>query len=161
MKKYQVVLLFLFLLLIIILTAIALVHKFNIDLSGNIYEGDSVKEETDLLKRHTFEKYSEGGTHYVTIRDLVVSANTPGKDQYFKLDLTIVAADSYTKNMLYRKKDSTVAIVRNVISSFSVSDVKSAKGKEYLKNTIKNELASIYGEVNIEDVYFENFVYNN
>lgn len=160
MKKYQVGLLFLFLIIIIILTIIFLIKRYNIDLFSNKYTRTSVKKETDLLKNHTFVKTSEGSVHYVTIRDLVVSASTPGKDSYFKIDLSIVAADSYTADLLYNRKDSTTAIVRNVITSFSVSDVKSAKGKEYLKTKIKNELSRIYPDANIKDVYFENFVYN-
>lgn len=160
MNKYQVGLLFLFLILIIIFTIVFLIKRYNIDLFSNKYTRTSIKKETNLLKKHTFEKTSEGSVHYVTIRDLVVSASTPGKDSYFKIDLSIVAADAHTADLLYNKKDSTTAIVRNVISSFSVSDVKSAKGKEYLKTKIKNELAHIYPNANIKDVYFENFVYN-
>ncbi len=160
MNKYQVGLLFLFLILIIIFTIVFLIKRYNIDLFSNKYLGTSAKEETNLLKKHTFERTSAGSVHYVTIRDLVVSASTPGKDSYFKIDLTIVAADSHTADILFNRKDSTVAIIRNVITSFSVSDVKSAKGKEHLKNKIKNELARNYASVNIKDVYFENFVYN-
>ena len=44
------------------------------------------------------------------------------------------------------------------MSQFKTSDVKSIKGKKFLKDRIRRELEKKYGADKIKAIYFENFI---
>lgn len=159
MKKYALILLLLFAVIIIILTGYFILQKTDIAGSALKTSG-SYKQEKDLLKKHKVSESNAGNQYYVKIKELVGSADTPGSEKYFKIDVTIAAENSKYQEMITENKEATIAIIRRVLLSFSTSDASSIKGKKFLKKRIENELEKKFGRESIKNVYFENFVYN-
>ncbi len=97
------------------------------------------------------------GKNAVEIKN-VVAGTADNSDTYFKIDMMVVTSDKKTAKTLIDYHRQTYLVISTTLSQFKASDVKSIKGKKFLKDTIRRELGKKYGSDKIEAIYFENFI---
>lgn len=117
-------------------------------------------------KKNVFDIYQvkveKVGTQYhVKFKDVVASsADTTGKRNYYRFDMTVTTDKKETADAFSQSKDEAVAVIRNRVSTFRTDDVRDVRGKRFMKESIKNDLRRVYGLQSVGEVYFENFVHN-
>ncbi|UOD35619.1 flagellar basal body-associated FliL family protein [Deferribacteraceae bacterium V6Fe1] len=143
--------------LLIGLLIFSLRSHLNLSL-GLLVKKVDFKNDT-VFKNYKIRDVKLGDEYAVQLRDIVAGTGDREK-RYYRLDMTITVTDRSSQKIIVKNDAITAAVIANTLSEFKVSDVSTAKGKEFLKSTIKKNLEAKYGGNFIKDVYFEKFIYN-
>ncbi|MCB4205335.1 flagellar basal body-associated FliL family protein [Deferribacterales bacterium Es71-Z0220] len=156
MDKKNVIIL-LAVVLLVGLVVFSLRSRINLSL-GLLVKKVDFKNDT-VFKNYKIQDVKIGNDYAVQLRDIVAGTGD-GVKRYYRIDMTITVTDRSSQKMIVKNDALTAAVIANTLSEFKVSDVSTAKGKEFLKSTIKKNLEAKYGGNFIKDVYFEKFIYN-
>jgi len=141
-------------LLILLLAIGGLVAYF---LLGNNEEKPDKQEQQKIEKKHKVESLAEIGPIY-PLDPFTVNLVSANANRYLKckIDLELDAPD------LQQEADKKLPAIRDLIiqilSSKSVEEIQTAKGKQKLKEEIKRKINEILTTGEIKNVYFTEFV---
>ncbi len=155
MNKRTWIIIIIALVIIIIAVVSILIYK-----SGQFNFKPAFTETTNtptVFDKYDMETSKVNGESAVKITN-VVASTADNNDNYFKVDLTVVTSDKNTSKMLVKHHKLTYLVISTTMSQFKTSDVKSIKGKKFLKDRIRRELEKKYGADKIKAIYFENFI---
>ena len=151
-KKYLIIIIAVF--IIILTITICLINKNKFKFKPAFTE---TNESSNIFNNYKMETIRVAGKNAVEIKN-IVARTADNNNSLFKIDLAVVTKDKATAKILIDFHKKTYLVISSVLSNFKTSDVKSIKGKKFLKDTIKRELNKKYKTNNIDAVYFENFI---
>lgn len=111
----------------------------------------------------TFERYStsmksSADSFYVQYKD-VVGGGIFDEPKQFILDITIETDSNVLAKQFNSDKARVVNEVRMAFADMENIDMASEEGRDMVKKEIKKRLSKAYNTNDIEEIYFENFVY--
>jgi len=148
-----------FLIVVFLIVLLLFFLRSRLNLSFNLLVKKVDFKNDTVFKNYKISDVKLGDEYAVQLRDIVAGTGDREK-RYYRIDMTITVTDRTSQKTIVKNDALTAAIIANTLSEFKVSDVSSAKGKEFLKSTIKKKLEAKYGGNFIKDIYFEKFVYN-
>ena len=140
-------------LLLLLLVIGGLVAYFLLSNTDN----NSLQEQQKVEKKHKVKEMAEIGPIY-PLDPFIVNLISTNADRYLKckIDLELDSPE------LQQEVDKKIAPIRDaiiqILSSKTVEEIQTAKGKEKLKEEIKRKLNSMLTTGEIRNVYFTEFV---
>lgn len=148
-------------LLILLLIIFSVVYIFRKEIAVSL---PKLVKKVDLTKDSIFRKYKAkkikiNNKDAVLFEDIIAAA-ADSEPRYYRVNVAVVVFDKNGERKILKNVDVAAAVIANTFSQFKTSDVNSAQGKNFLKSTIAKNLNLKFGENIVEEIYFENFVYN-
>lgn len=145
----------------LLITIFLIIYIFREQISVNL---PKLVKKVDLTKDSIFKKYKIkktklNGKDAVLFED-IISAASDSEPRYYRVNITIVTKDKKSQKKILKNADISAAVIANTLSQFKTTDVSTAKGKNFLKNTIIKNLNLKLGDETAEEIYFERFIYN-
>lgn len=156
MGKKNIIIL-LSLLFLVAVAIFALRQQLNLSLNYMV-KNINFKNGT-AFNKYKIKDIKLGDEYAVKLEDIVAGSGDMQR-RYYRIDMTITVIDRESQKLIVKNDAITAALIANTLSEFNVSDVSTAKGKEFLKSIIKKNLEAKYGRDLIKDIYFEKFIYN-
>ncbi|WP_022852283.1 flagellar basal body-associated FliL family protein [Limisalsivibrio acetivorans] len=147
---------------VVILIVIALAIFFVVNYKDNL--GMSISAFTgpneNPFDEYKAEKEEAGESYHVRFKDIVTSVSDPTGRRYIRMDLSIETKNEDLADKMTENQDHTAKVITNALSTAQNINVRDDDGKMQVKNSIRQSLGEYYNTDKIDNVYFENFVYD-
>lgn len=148
-------------LLIVLLIIFSVVYIFRKEIAVSL---PKLVKKVDITKDSIFRKYKAKkikiNNKDAVLFENIIAAAADNEPRYYKVNVVVVVIDKNGKRKILKNVDVAAAVIANTFSQFKTSDVNSAQGKNFLKSMSAKNLNLKFGENIVEEIYFENFVYN-
>jgi flagellar basal body-associated protein FliL len=153
LKKYILRVLF------IIVVALILLYVFQYRQNFGTLFFQRGGQEKSLFKSFRSTVSKSDGAYQVQFKDVVGSTMDATGNVYVRMDVTVRTKDKKLANTLSKDSDRTAMVLTEALGKMRVEEIKSAAGKNILKNNIKRTMKEKFGTDDVDEIYFENFVY--
>ncbi len=150
----KLLLIIIIVLLLLLLVIGGLVAYFL--LSGNS-EQTQAQQPQKIEKKHKVSDLSEIGPIY-PLDPFTVNLVSSNADRYLKCKINLELDSPELQQEIDKKLPAVRDMIIQILSSKTVEEIQTAKGKEKLKEEIKRKLNSILTTGEIKHVYFTQFV---
>ena len=151
----KLLLIVIIILLLLLLVIGGLVAYFL--LSNNENQQQNPQEQKKVEKKHKVQEMSEIGPIY-PLDPFVVNLVSPNADRYLKCKIDLELDSPDLQKEVDKKLPAIRDLIIQILSSKSVEEIQTAKGKEKLKEEIKRKINEILTTGEIKNVYFTEFV---
>jgi len=142
-------------LLILLLAIGGLVAYFL--LSNNDEKQPDQQQTKKMEKKHKVDSMAEIGPIY-PLDPFVVNLVSPNADRYLKCKIDLELDSPDLQKEVDKKLPAIRDLIIQILSSKSVEEIQTAKGKQKLKEEIKRKINEILTTGEIKNVYFTEFV---
>lgn len=113
----------------------------------------------DAFRDYDVTKRYGNGAYNVEFTDLITSAGGMEK-RYYRYDLTMEAGDKKSADNIVDSRKQVIAIVNNVMSTFTPEEMNTEAERNRVKRIIQSEVKEYYPDVTIKGIYFTNFLHD-
>ena len=146
------------LLLIVIVVLLLLLLVIGGAVAYFLLSSNSKQESTQQeVKKHKVEELTKMGPIY-PLDPFTVNLVSSNADRYLKCKINFELDSPELQQELDKKIPAIRDMIISILSSKSVEEIQTAKGKEKLKEEIKRKVNSILNTGEIRNVYFTEFV---
>ena len=125
-------------------------------LSGND-ENPTPQEQQKVEKKHKVKEMAEIGPIY-PLDPFIVNLVSSNADRYLKCKIDLELDSQELQQEVDKKLPAIRDAIIQILSSKTVEEIQTAKGKEKLKEEIKRKINSMLTTGEIRNVYFTEFV---
>jgi len=115
------------------------------------------QEKQKMEKKHKVKSLAEIGPIY-PLDPFTVNLVSPNADRYLKCKIDLELDSQELQQEIDKKLPAIRDLIIQILSSKSVEEIQTAKGKEKLKEEIKRKINEILTTGEIKNVYFTEFV---
>jgi len=151
----KILLIVIVVLLLLLLAIGGLVAYFL--LSGNDEEQPPPQEQKKIEKKHKVSDMAEIGPIY-PLDPFVVNLVSSNANRYLKCKIDLELDSPELQQEIDKKLPAIRDLIIQILSSKSVEEIQTAKGKQKLKEEIKRKINEILTTGEIRNVYFTEFV---
>lgn len=126
-------------------------------LSGNDNTQQPPQQQQKIEKKHKVDSMAEIGPIY-PLDPFVVNLVSPNADRYLKCKIDLELDSPDLQKEIDKKLPAIRDLIIQILSSKSVEEIQTAKGKQKLKEEIKRKINEILTTGEIKNVYFTEFV---
>ncbi len=126
-------------------------------LSGNDDTQQPPQQQQKIEKKHKVDSMTEIGPIY-PLDPFVVNLVSPNADRYLKCKIDLELDSPDLQKEIDKKLPAIRDLIIQILSSKSVEEIQTAKGKQKLKEEIKRKINEILTTGEIKNVYFTEFV---
>ncbi len=126
-------------------------------LSGNDNPEDQPQEPKKIEKKHKVKEMTEIGPIY-PLDQFIVNLVSNGASRYLKCKIDLELDSPELQQEVDKKLPAIRDAIIQILSSKTVEEIQTAKGKEKLKEEIKRKLNEMLTTGEIRNVYFTEFV---
>ena len=126
-------------------------------LSGNDNTQQPPQQQQKIEKKHKVDSMAEIGPIY-PLDPFVVNLVSTNADRYLKCKIDLELDSPDLQKEIDKKLPAIRDLIIQILSSKSVEEIQTAKGKQKLKEEIKRKINEILTTGEIKNVYFTEFV---
>ena len=126
-------------------------------LSSNPKQDDTQQPPKQEVKKHKVKELTQMGPIY-PLDPFTVNLVSSNADRYLKCKINFELDSPQLQQEIDKKLPAIRDMIISILSSKSVEEIQTAKGKEKLKEEIKRKVNSILVTGEIRNVYFTEFV---
>ena len=120
-------------------------------------EGQPQTPPKKVEKKHKVDSMAEIGPIY-PLDPFVVNLVSPNADRYLKCKIDLELDSPELQQEIDKKLPAIRDLIIQILSSKSVEEIQTAKGKQKLKEEIKRKINEILTTGEVKNVYFTEFV---
>ena len=125
-------------------------------LSGNNNQ-QNPQEQQKVEKKHKVSSMAEVGPIY-PLDPFIVNLVSPNADRYLKCKIDLELSNQEVQKEIDKKLPAIRDLIIQILSSKTVEEIQTAKGKEKLKEEIKRKINQLLTTGEVKNVYFTEFV---
>ncbi|QCI28345.1 flagellar basal body-associated protein FliL [Caminibacter pacificus] len=126
-------------------------------LSGNDEQADQPQQQQKIEKKKKVSDMTEIGPIY-PLDKFVVNLVSTNADRYLKCKIDLELDSPELQQEIDKKLPAIRDLIIRILSSKTVEEIQTSKGKEKLKEEIKRKINEILTTGEVRNVYFTEFV---